>query len=946
MRHRYISTVIFALPGLLHGCADPSTPSEAPGAAAVAQNLDIGPYLPCDRAFDGFDPYGQPAPTTDYHGSGDLDLDGEVTQEDAALADAMVGHPEDWVSRADVDGNGVVGASDRDLISAAASGATLSGWWDRLQTREQREYWLTQVLALDQGYYYKASYEQMGGYVCNHHARQMYAQLSYYGCDLTHSYFNGNGTRFNLPIYMVSVNAPNFLHAINAVLVGDDPLSIEDWAFIEPQGNAIVVPGDWSIPPQATLSIRVPSNLFVDDSSVAAFERVRFEVAADLSVSRGVAAPGVVLSRPEPRSPVPGSRTVRNPRFVPVGAGRVLYDAMRDDLSRATDLHLASLSPTLEAQTAQATPLVGDTNDSRLLEATRGPDGTVHLLFSGKPVEPYGDNDLAEAPGLFYARLDPIAATLSEPLRIGASFLFAEAARIRVADDGAVYAFWLESYRTHSGARPQGIYWARVFADSAGPPELVQSFDISSEYNIAGLESTGTRDRMPYLFDADVRSATDATVLYTRGRTFEYSPGPPEEMSWNITSPLNAATLDGATWSEPVVLDSGNVAGVQMARDATGRRYAAYWKRADTEDERGTLSLTSNDGSGWSAPTTVDASDKAAYASIAAKPGGGVFLAWERQVGERVLPVLAECGAASCGAGQLLDVRAGADAWQPRVAPLAGLPTVIWSSRSADAVLMELYQKPANLGDVNASGTVDIVDALLVAQHYVGLHPDPFVLAAADVNCSGTVDIVDALLVAQYYVGLIPAFDCNGVFLESGGQVVMEAEHFDVNTAQGKDTPLGEHRWTLTADASASGGQLMAATPNNNALHNADYVANAPRLDYQVKFATPGTYYVWLRGTGGTADDDSCHVGLEGAAVDTADRISQFGLGSLGWSKTTMDGPQYARLPATVTIDQAGIVTVNVWMREDGFKLDKIVLTTNPNYTPSGAGPGESAQGR
>jgi hypothetical protein len=52
------------------------------------------------------------------------------------------------------------------------------------------------------------------------------------------------------------------------------------------------------------------------------------------------------------------------------------------------------------------------------------------------------------------------------------------------------------------------------------------------------------------------------------------------------------------------------------------------------------------------------------------------------------------------------------------------------------------------------------VDALLVAQYYVGLNPSGFVAAYADVNCSGTVDIVDALLVAQYYVGLVTGFQC------------------------------------------------------------------------------------------------------------------------------------------------------------------------------------------
>lgn len=58
-------------------------------------------------------------------------------------------------------------------------------------------------------------------------------------------------------------------------------------------------------------------------------------------------------------------------------------------------------------------------------------------------------------------------------------------------------------------------------------------------------------------------------------------------------------------------------------------------------------------------------------------------------------------------------------------------------------------------GDVNTSGAVDIVDALLIAQYYVSLSPDNFNKEVADVNGSSVIDIVDALLIAQYYVQLI-----------------------------------------------------------------------------------------------------------------------------------------------------------------------------------------------
>jgi endoglucanase len=59
------------------------------------------------------------------------------------------------------------------------------------------------------------------------------------------------------------------------------------------------------------------------------------------------------------------------------------------------------------------------------------------------------------------------------------------------------------------------------------------------------------------------------------------------------------------------------------------------------------------------------------------------------------------------------------------------------------------------IGDANQDGTINIVDALLVAQYYVGLNPPGLNQTAADANCNGSIEIVDALLIAQYYVGLI-----------------------------------------------------------------------------------------------------------------------------------------------------------------------------------------------
>ena len=64
----------------------------------------------------------------------------------------------------------------------------------------------------------------------------------------------------------------------------------------------------------------------------------------------------------------------------------------------------------------------------------------------------------------------------------------------------------------------------------------------------------------------------------------------------------------------------------------------------------------------------------------------------------------------------------------------------------------------AQYGDVNNSNTIDIVDALMIAQYTVGLNPSGFNQVAADVNADRTINIVDALMIAQRYVGLISSF--------------------------------------------------------------------------------------------------------------------------------------------------------------------------------------------
>ncbi len=160
--------------------------------------------------------------------------------------------------------------------------------------------------------------------------------------------------------------------------------------------------------------------------------------------------------------------------------------------------------------------------------------------------------------------------------------------------------------------------------------------------------------------------------------------------------------------------------------------------------------------------------------------------------------------------------------------------------------------------------------------------------------------------------------------------VSIEAENFDLSVAR------SGHAWRLVSKNACSGSKALEAAPDTGAGINAGYVEKSPRLDFSVNFTTTGIHYVWIRGFGPNAQGDSLHVGLNGQAISSADRIQGFN-SSWKWSNQTMDGVR-----AAINVAKSGIHTINVWMREDGFFIDKIVLTTNPGYVPSGTGPAES----
>lgn len=190
------------------------------------------------------------------------------------------------------------------------------------------------------------------------------------------------------------------------------------------------------------------------------------------------------------------------------------------------------------------------------------------------------------------------------------------------------------------------------------------------------------------------------------------------------------------------------------------------------------------------------------------------------------------------------------------------------------------------------------------------------------------------------------AYDQRWLFVVAGnlaipGLLTVEAEHFSGNFESFDLDGINKHRWVLTNTAGFSGDGAMLADPNINYNQNVD-TSVEPRLDYALDFTIPGTYYVWVRALGdsapGISQNDSVNVGIDGVlpASGASSKITGFPPGGYVWSKTKVDAT-----PATVVVPTAGPHVINVWMREDGFLFDKLLLTTNKTYVPIGFGPAE-----
>lgn len=179
---------------------------------------------------------------------------------------------------------------------------------------------------------------------------------------------------------------------------------------------------------------------------------------------------------------------------------------------------------------------------------------------------------------------------------------------------------------------------------------------------------------------------------------------------------------------------------------------------------------------------------------------------------------------------------------------------------------------------------------------------------------------------AAYAQGLDPLLGPMPLpFASQNGLHVFEAEDYGVQRS-GTGDAVGA-QWELVPDLGGEAGVVaMQALPNGSV--NTGEETRGPQLDYPVWFEAPGRYYLWVRVYGAVAEDDSVHAALDGRVFTRGQWGLNGGHGQWVWAGSV--GAKRAAFDVPV----AGLHTLNLWMREDGVGLDRIVITQDVNFVP------------
>ncbi|WP_203257757.1 DUF5060 domain-containing protein [Hyunsoonleella ulvae] len=189
---------------------------------------------------------------------------------------------------------------------------------------------------------------------------------------------------------------------------------------------------------------------------------------------------------------------------------------------------------------------------------------------------------------------------------------------------------------------------------------------------------------------------------------------------------------------------------------------------------------------------------------------------------------------------------------------------------------------------------------------------------------------------------------------ETNGSIEIEAEDFHLNTNNHSPRKWyvrheEMHAPFLNIDnhtAEASGKAYIEALPDTRITHKEELIrgenfypipGTGGIVGYKVNIKTPGRYYVWVKAFSSGSEDNGVHVGLDGHWPESGQRIQLCkDKHTWAWSSAQRVPNNHCGLPNTIYLDvkEAGDHVIMFSMREDGFELDKFILTKDVQFKP------------
>ncbi len=193
-------------------------------------------------------------------------------------------------------------------------------------------------------------------------------------------------------------------------------------------------------------------------------------------------------------------------------------------------------------------------------------------------------------------------------------------------------------------------------------------------------------------------------------------------------------------------------------------------------------------------------------------------------------------------------------------------------------------------------------------------------------------------------------------FEEKDGFLEIEAEAFHYNSNNGtkrdwyvrsekNEVPFTGESITNHSDV-ASGNAYIESLPDTRVTH-ADPLLHGENffpiagvggiVSYKVKINNPGNYFVWVSAFSSGTEDNGVHIGIDetwpesGARIQWCEDKNQW-----KWSSAQRLPENHCGTSNTIFLNfpKTGEYIVSFSMREDGFEMDRFILTKDSNFIP------------